>query len=29
MDNRKDALAADPTKGKTGEKGCIFNALWR
>ena len=28
-DNRKDALAADPTKGKTGEKGCIFNALWR
>ena len=28
-DNRKNALAVDPAKGKTGEKGCIFNVLWR
>ena len=29
MDKRKNALAVDPAKGKIGEKGCIFNALWR
>ena len=28
-DNRKNALAVDPAKGKTGEKGRIFTALWR
>ena len=28
-DNRQNALAVDPAKGKTGEKGCIFIALWR
>ena len=28
-DNRKKALAVDPAKGKTGEKGYIFAALWR
>ena len=28
-DNRQNALALDPAKGKTGEKGCIFTALWR
>ena len=28
-DNRKNALAVEPAKGKTGEKGCIFTALWR
>ena len=28
-DNRQNALAVDPAKGKTGEKGCIFTALWR
>jgi len=28
-DNRQNALTVDPAKGKTGEKGCIFNALWR
>ena len=27
-DNRQNALAVDPTKGKTEEKGCIFTALW-
>jgi len=26
---RQNALALDPAKGKTGEKGCIFTALWR
>ena len=29
QDNRKNVLAVDPAKGKTGEKGCIFIALWR
>ncbi len=28
-DNRQNALAVDPAKGKTGEKGCLFIALWR
>ena len=28
-DNRKNVLAVAPAKGKTGEKGCIFNVLWR
>ncbi len=28
-DNRQKALAEDPAKGKTGEKGCIFTVLWR
>jgi len=28
-DNRKNALAVAPAKGKIGEKGCIFTALWR
>ena len=28
-DNRKNALAVDLAKGKTGETGCIFNVLWR
>ena len=23
-DNRQNALAVEPAKGKTGEKGCIF-----
>ena len=27
-DNRKNTLAVDPAKGKTGEKGCIFTTLW-
>ena len=27
-DNRQNALAVDPAKGKTGEKGCIFTTLW-
>ena len=25
MDKRKNALAVDPAKGKTGEKGCTFH----
>ena len=24
-DNRQNALAVDPAKGKNGEKGCIFH----
>ncbi len=28
-DKQKNALAVDPAKGKIGEKGCIFKALWR
>ena len=28
-DNRKNALSVAPAKGKIGEKGCIFIALWR
>ena len=28
-DNRQNALSVNPAKGKTGEKGCIFTALWR
>ena len=28
-DNRQNALSVAPAKGKTGEKGCIFTALWR
>ena len=28
-DNMQNALAVDPAKGKTGEKGCILTALWR
>ena len=28
-DNMQNALTVDPAKGKTGEKGCIFTALWR
>ena len=27
-DNRQNALSVAPTKGKTGEKGCIFTTLW-
>ena len=26
-DNRQNALAVDPAKGKTGEKGCIFHHI--
>ena len=26
-DNRQNALAVVPDKGKTGEKGCIFTTL--
>ena len=29
QDNRKNVLAVDPAKRKTGEKGCIFIVLWR
>ena len=29
MNNRKNALNVESAKGKTGEKGCIFTALWR
>jgi len=25
--NQQNALAVDPAKGKTGEKGCIFTVL--
>ena len=28
-DNRQNALTVAPAKGKTGEKDCIFIALWR
>ena len=28
-DNRKNALAVDPAKGKTGKKALFFTALWR
>ena len=28
-DNRQNALAVDPTKGKTGKKALFFTALWR
>jgi len=28
-DNMQNALAVVPAKGKTGEKGCIFTALWQ
>ena len=28
-DNRKNALAVAPAKGKTGKKALFFNALWR
>ena len=28
-DHRQNALAVDPAKRKTGEKGCLFTALWR
>ena len=28
-DNRQNALSVAPAKRKTGEKGCIFNVLWR
>ncbi len=28
-DNRQNALAVDPAKGKIGEKGYIFTSLWR
>ena len=28
-DNRKNALAVVPAKGKTEEKSCIFTILWR
>ena len=28
-DNRKNALAVDPAKGKTGKKAVFFTALWR
>ena len=29
MINRENALALYSVKRKTGEKGCIFTALWR
>ena len=29
MINRENALALYSVKRKTGEKGCIFNALWK
>ena len=28
-DNRQNALSVAPAKRKIGEKGCIFNILWR
>ena len=28
-DNRQNAVAVAPAKGKNGEKGCIFTILWR
>ena len=28
-DNRQSASSVAPAKRKTGEKGCIFNVLWR
>ena len=28
-DNRKNTLAAEPAKGKTGKKAAFFTVLWR